>query len=142
MSFNNRIKKEKLIYFSTEIISEIFKISLISYLFFYLIESFKTDFISDYFNLSILLITAILSGIFTVLFKKETDEKEEKQIIRLKDYIFIIILGLIAAGIIYYKIKGLGWLSYIISAISGVIVILLSILLLNETNEDDQRSED
>lgn len=140
--FSQINKKEAYWWLTKEIISEIFKISLISYLVFYLIESFKTGFITDYFELNILLIITILTGIFTVLFKKEADEKKEKQIIRPKDYIFIIILGLVAAGIIYYKIKGLGWLSYVISVISGVIIILLSILLLNEPEEDDSRSED
>lgn len=134
-------KKEIYWWMFKEIISEIFKISLISYLVFYLIESFKTGFITDFFDLNILLIITILSGIFTVLFKKEAEEKKEKQIIRPRDYIFIIILGVVATGLIYYKIKEIGWLSYIISIISGVIIILLSILLLNEP-ENDQRSED
>jgi len=123
-----------------EIISEIFKISLISYLVFYLIESFKSGFITDYFNLNILLIITILSGIFTVLVQSE-EEKREPQKIKKRDYIFIVILGVVAAGLIYYKIKGIGWLSYVISIISGIIIILLSILLLNEP-ENDQRRKD
>lgn len=139
--FLKTYKRELCWHLIREIISEIFKVSLISYLIFYLIESFKEGFIIDYFNLNILLTITVLSGIFTVLFKKEAEEKKEKQIIRPRDYIFIIILGLIAAVVIYYKIKGLGWLSYVISIVSGVIIILLSILLINESDEDDSGSE-
>lgn len=140
--FLNVSKKEAIWWLTKEIISEIFKVSLISYLIFYLIESFKAGFIADYFNLNILLIITILSGVFTVLFKKEEESKKEVQKIRKRDYIFIIILGVVATGLIYYKIKEIGWLSYVISPISGIIIILISILLLNEQQENDQGSED
>lgn len=140
--FLNVSKKEAIWWLTKEIISEIFKVSLISYLIFYLIESFKAGFIADYFNLNILLIITILSGVFMVLFKKEEESKKEVQKIRKRDYIFIIILGVVATGLIYYKIKEIGWLSYVISPISGIIIILISILLLNEQQENDQGSED
>lgn len=139
--FLNVNKKEAIWWLTKEIISEIFKVSLISYLLFYLIESFKSGFITDYFDLNILLIITILGGVFTVLFKKE-EPKKKVQKIRKRDYIFIIILGVVATGLIYYKIKEIGWLSYIISSISGIIIILISILLLNENEQNDPRSED
>lgn len=138
--FLNINKKEAILWLIKEIISEIFKISLITYLIFYLIDSFKTGFITDYFNLNLLLIITILSGIFTVIFKKEVEVKKELQKIKKREYIFIIFLGIISAGLIYYKIKSIGRLSYIISIISGIIIILLSILLLNDQQEDDQGS--
>lgn len=140
--FLNINKKEAIWWLTKEIISEIFKVSLISYLIFYLVESFKAGFIADYFDLNILLIITILSGVFTVLFKKEEEAKKEVQKIKKRDYVFIVTLGVVATGLIYYKIKEIGWLSYVISPISGIIIILISILLLNEQQEDDQGSKD
>lgn len=128
-----------------EIVKEVFQISLISYLVFYLIEDFKPGFITNYFNLNIILILTIISGIITVLFEgKESsfetghEEKvpEEKKIKKI-DYLFIVVLGVVAAIIIFFKIKSLGWLAPIISIISGIIIILISILLLWDRGEEE-----
>jgi hypothetical protein len=130
-------KRNNFLWLIQEIIKEIFKISLISYLLFYLVENFKAGFISDYFNLNILLIITIISGVLTVGGKKEVEEREVKKI-KVKDYVFIIVLGAVAAGLIYYSIKEIGKLAYLISIVSGVIVILISILLLNDSFDDEE----
>jgi len=101
---------------------------------FHLIENFKNGFITHYFNLNILLITVIISGVITVSLKREEDEKEIKKI-KKRDYVFIIILGVVAAGVIYYRTKEIGILSYVISVISGIIIILLSILFLTKSEQ-------
>jgi len=130
-------RRNNFLYMTQEIIKEIFKISLISYLLFYLVENFKAGFISDYFSLNILLIITIISGVLTVGGEKEVEEKG-KYSLKVRDYIFIIILGLIAAGLIFYSIKEIGKLAYLISIVSGVIVILISILLLNDSFDDEE----
>lgn len=134
LRLNNR---EDLWWFLRESVNEIFKISLISYLLFYLIDDFKNGFISNYFNLNILLITVIITGVLTVLLKSEKEERENNKI-RRRDYIFIIILGVITAGIIYYRIKEIGKLSFAIAIISGVIIILLSILFIGESSNKEE----
>jgi len=130
-------KRNNFLWLTQEIIKEIFKISLISYLLFYLVENFKAGFISDYFNLNILLIITIISGVLTVGGKKEVEERE-KYSIKIRDYIFIVILGLVAAGLIFYSIKEIGKLAYLISTVSGVIIMLISILLLNNSFDDKE----
>lgn len=132
-------KYEKIYWLAKEAITEIFKISLVSYLIYYLIEDFKTGFISSYFNLNILLWTTIISGVLTVWTRgdESREEKKEPEKIRARDYIFIVLLGLAAMTLIYYKIKTIGWLAYVISPISGIIIILLSILLLNESPDEE-----
>jgi len=67
---------------------------------------------------------------------KREVEKIETITINLKDYIFIAIAGIVGAFIIFYKIENLGWLAYMISALSGILIILLSILMLEEEEED------
>jgi len=130
-------KRNNFLWLIQEIIKEIFKVSLISYLLFYLVENFMTGYITDYFNLNILLIITIISGILTVAGEKEVGEKEERRI-KVKDYIFIIILGLVAAGLIFYNIKEIGKLAYLISIVSGIIIVLISILLLKDSFDDKE----
>lgn len=125
-----------------ESVGEIFKVSLISYLFFYLVDNYKIGYVSNFFNLNILLWITIASGILTTWIRNDepVNEKISKKN-RITDYIFIIILGLVSTALIYYKVMDLGGLAWIISGISGVIIILLSILLLSDDFTDDSKEE-
>ncbi|MBU2235760.1 MAG: hypothetical protein ABIF80_04530 [Patescibacteria group bacterium] len=119
-----------------DIDKQIFEVLLVSYLLFYLLDQILNNIISDYFNLNIILIIVIISGAVMSFpaFSSEKEENKEKQA-GLKDYLFIIGLGIVAAGVIYYKIDLFFWMRLAISIISGMIIILLSILLLYENNE-------
>ena len=125
-----------------ELIAEIFKISLLSYLVFYLIEDFFPGFVSGFFSMNILLGIVVGSGVFTVISQKEESKegegKEAKNKIRARDIVFIVILSIIAGGLIYLKTKSLGGLGLAISIISGIIILLMSILLLTEEEKNDQ----
>ena len=125
-----------------ELIAEIFKISLLSYLIFYLIEDFFPGFVSGFFGINILLGMVGGSGVFTVVSQKEESKegegKEVKNKIRARDIVFIVILSIIAGGLIYIKTKDLGKLGLVISIISGIIILLMSILLLTEEEKNDQ----
>ena len=108
----------------------LFEQLLVSYLLLLLIEEIWPKSVTPYLNMNILLILVIITGAIAVLTQKE----EEKIISKptRKDYLLIGILGLAGAGIIFYKTKEIGWLSYIISAVSGILIILLSCLVINE----------
>lgn len=140
---------EKIRRVATETINDIFRVSLISYLFFYLIESIKAGFVSDYFQLNTLLITAIGSGAITVLIKENQHDRESQYQVsglHIRQYLFLLAVGIVSALFIYYKTKQLGQFAYIISAISGLIIIVLSILLwrdgadIQENDQHDKRS--
>ena len=108
----------------------LFEQLLVSYLLLLLIEEIWTKSVTPYLNMNIVLILVLISGAIAVL-----TQKEEQKIISepaRKDYLLIGILGIAGAGIIFYKTKEIGWLSYIISAISGILIILLSCLVINE----------
>ncbi|MEK7130273.1 MAG: hypothetical protein AAB793_01320 [Patescibacteria group bacterium] len=127
-----------------ELITEIFKISLLSYLLFYLIEDFFPGFVSSFFSMNILLGIVVGSGVFTVVIEKPASESDGevkiKDRIKARDIVFIVILSIIAGGLIYLKTKDLGKLGLAISIISGIIILLMSILLLIE-DDYDKRSE-
>lgn len=130
-----------------ELIVEIFKISLLSYLLFYLIEDFFPGFVSSFFSMNILLGIVMGSGVFTVVSQEPASAKAtagegrvERNEIRARDIVFIVILSIIAGGLIYLKTKDLGKLGLVISIISGIIILLMSILLLIE-DDYDKRSE-
>lgn len=71
-----------------------------------------------------------------VLTGKSEIQKRAREEIKLKDYIFIFGLGIFGAALIFYKTKELGWISYVISLISGLLIILLSIIILKEEKEN------
>lgn len=114
------------------ILNHIFQILLITYLVLLLVEQIWTGVVSLYLNLNYLLIVVIIVGIIDVFSEHFPVNKKETTY---KDYIFIIILGILGFLIIKYKTMQLGWLSWLISIIAGILIILLSILVLEE--EDD-----
>lgn len=111
-------------------IDYIFQFLLIILLFVLLINEFKKI---EFINLNYLLITVLVFGILTIFLRPEI--KRKKQEITKKDYYFIILMGIAGIILIYIKTSSLGWLSYLISIIGGILIILLSILIL----EDDKR---
>ncbi|PIP18052.1 MAG: hypothetical protein COY82_01625 [Parcubacteria group bacterium CG_4_10_14_0_8_um_filter_35_7] len=113
------------------LISDIFKISLGTFIVYFLLEQMKGGFISNYLNLNFLLIFCIISGIITAALHKER-EQEEKRELKLRDYLVIFFLTIITAIVVFFEIRDLGWISYFISFGAAVIIILISDALLRE----------
>ena len=116
---------------NAELISHLFQTLLVTYLILLLIEQIYTGFVSTYLNLNYLLILTIASGIADVFTKKE----KTKQTTTKKDYYLIYALGILGTIIIKFKTNELGYLSWIISIIAGILIILLSHLILEEDEE-------
>ncbi|MCK9568244.1 DUF1616 domain-containing protein [Candidatus Pacearchaeota archaeon] len=112
-----------------EIINYLFQALLITYLILLLIEQVWSASVSLYFNLNYLLIVVIISGVLDV-FSEHPEKKESKP--RWWDYLFIGTLGILGLIIIKFKTGELGWLSWLISIIAGVLIILLSVLVLED----------
>ena len=106
-----------------------------TYLILLLIEQIWTGVVSVYMNLNYLLIIVIIAGIVDVFSEQPLKKKEY---VRNIDYIFIVFLGILGFGIIKYKTIELGWLSWVISVIAGILIILLSLLILEEEDEQTQ----
>ena len=116
--------------YKTEVINHLFQTLLITYLILLLIEEIWKGIISNYLNLNYLLIIVIITGILDVFSEhKENIIKEEPKPL---DYLFVFALGIIGFVIIKLKTVDLGWLSWVISIIAGILIILLSLLILEE----------
>jgi hypothetical protein len=113
---------------NANLVSHIFQTFLVTYLILLLTEQIWTGFVSTYLNLNYLLAIVILSGIIDVF----AEHKPKKQITTKLDYYLIYSLGIIGTIIIKFKTTELGWLSWVISIIAGILIILLSLLILEE----------
>jgi hypothetical protein len=114
---------------------ELFSTLLITYLLLLLAETIWEGRVSAFMNINYLLIIVIISGAISVLTQKE-EKKPEKVELKKKDYLYIASMGIAGTVIIWYKIQDIGMLSYLISIIAGVLIILLSILLFQEDEID------
>jgi len=127
------LKKIKINEKTGEVISYSFQSLLVTYLILLLIEQIWTGFVSTYLNLNYLLIVVIILGILDVFSEHKPIKKEKPT---KKDYIFISLLGILGFIIIKYKTSELGWLSWVISVIAGLLIVLLSLLVLEEDKEE------
>ncbi len=112
-------------------ISYSFQSLLIIYLCLLLVEQIWKKSISSYINLNYFLIPILILGILDVFSEKPLTfgfKRRSKK----SDYFLITVLGILALIIIKYKTASLGWLSWAISLIAGVLIVLLSVLILEE----------
>lgn len=137
--------QEKISWYKNNIIRQIvslaFEVSLISYLFFYLVETLSASFISRFYSLNYHMYLVIIFGVLTVILtsdKKAEGIVQPKTKVKVRDYFFILMLSLISSGIIWFKTKDLGRLSLVIAALSGLIIFFLSLLLMFDKDEDDE----
>lgn len=117
---------------NASLINHLFQTLLVTYLILLMLEQIWTGLVSVYLNLNYLLIVVIIVGVLDVLSEQSQIKKEK---VKKRDYVFILILGILGFIIIKYKTAALGWLSWLISIIAGILIILLSILVLEEEDE-------
>ena len=119
-------------------INTIFQIVLTAFLLMLLVQEFYLP-AKEWLNMNYFLITVIFFGAASVLINKDEGENTVCEPVELteKDYIFIAIAGIAGTVIVWYKIKDIGWVSYLIGVMSGVLIVTLSILMIQESGEDD-----
>lgn len=119
---------------NASLINHLFQTLLITYLVLLLAEQIWTGLVSTYLNLNYLLVIVIISGVLDVFSEHSTiiNKPTTK-----KDYIFVLLLGIAGFLIIKFKTSSLGWLSWLISVIAGILIILLSILILEDDEENN-----
>jgi len=111
-----------------EVINSLFQICLVIFLLLLLASQFRSE-IKEYININYFLVIVIILGIYVFL---RSEKEEKKTVIKKSDYYFIFLCGVVGCLVVWYKIKNLGILSYIISFLSGILIITLSFLLLKE----------
>lgn len=71
-------------------------------------------------------------------FKREVrDSRKSKRGNQIKRLHFYFCFRNFGAALIFYKTKELGWISYVISLVSGLLIILSSIIILKEEKENE-----
>ncbi|MBS3084071.1 hypothetical protein J4423_04670 [Candidatus Pacearchaeota archaeon] len=114
-------------------VNHLFQVLLVTYLVLLLAEELWAGVVSNYLNLNYMLALVIILGILDVF--SEPQIKKQKKATK-KDYLFIIILAIAGFLIIKLKTSSLGWLSWAISIIAGVLIALLSILVLEDNDNE------
>jgi hypothetical protein len=121
-------------------LNELFTVSLVTYLAFYLFDSLVGSFISKQFNMNILLWIVVASGVLSVWCNPSgrgmEDAAPTKNRITWVTVVYIVGLGVVAGLIIYIKTRSLGRMGLLVSGVSALLVIALSLTLLFEEKTD------
>lgn len=121
---DNFNKYEKYFKDFSDFCGKILSILLPVFLIILFIEQFFGNSLERFLNINIILIILIVSGSFYAISTKEKKIEPQKYEIKRKDILFIILLGIIGAVLIWIKIKGYGPISYYISIVSGFFIII------------------
>jgi len=130
-----KLEKNKRVMQFLELNHELFSTLLVTFLLLLLAETVWEGSVSAYMDTNYLLVIVIVSGALSVLTRKE-EEKVEKVELTRKVYLYIGTLGIAGTLIVWYKIQDIGGLAYLISIIAGVLIIMLSLLLFEEDEND------
>jgi len=122
-----------------ELVQTLFAVLLTTYLLLILLETISEGSVSSHINLNYLLIVVIVAGIVAVLTGPKTVEKRRKERLTLRTIFTIACVGIGGAAIVWYKTKEIGWLSYVVSFVSGTLIVLLSVLIWREDEKDESQ---
>jgi len=118
-----------------ELLSYVFEVSLVSFFCFYFVEIFRAGFVNTFFNSFIFLWIAIIAGLLTSIWPLAVPEAKLDKRPNWKDYTWIGLLLLATVGGVWYKTSSAGWLVWVITPLSGLIVLGLSLLVFSEKDK-------
>lgn len=101
-----------------------FQTSLITYLLYYLLESFFPKTISQYFNLSILFWITIGLGILEFI-PKPAAASQGNSAARAFGWLGIAFIGILVTIIVWIGVVSLGWIAFVIAPLTGILVALV-----------------
>ncbi len=111
---SNFIKYKEYIRNLSYFCGKLFSILLTVYLTLLLIEQFFKNPFKQIFNLNVILIMLIVSGLFYFISINEKEIEQQRSKIKRKDILFIILLGIIGYVLIWIRTKEYGPISYYI----------------------------
>jgi predicted membrane channel-forming protein YqfA (hemolysin III family) len=115
----------------------VFQSLLFLFLVVLLLQQFFPLEVASALNINWFMLVVIVIGALSIFFPPKKLEKRIHEKTTKKDYAFIILLGLIGFLLIKIKTAPLGWLSWAISILGGTIIILLSIMVLEEDEQEN-----
>lgn len=111
----------------------LFLITIIIYLLLIVINQLGNKLFKEYLNINIIFIFLLISGMsFLLPIINERDMASKKRNLERVDIFSFIIMGIICSLLVLIKIKNFGAISYIISVITGLIILSLPILLFHD----------
>ncbi len=141
MIFNLTTRQEYVLEHFREIFNDVFKVLLFVFLITLLVREFYPTFINSRININWFMFVVIVFGAISILFppKYKEEKRREQKKLRLIDIIFIVAGGILGGVIIFLKLRDLGWIGYVISALGALIIIILSWLILTEKDEEENK---
>lgn len=124
--------------FAQEVIAEIFKVSLLLYLFFFLIEYFKSGFISVFFNMNVLLGIILISG-FLAMVDAPTHDNPTPQPLGKRGIFMAAAIMVVTALVTYYSVRSLGKFTLVIVPLVSIVSVLIGWLFL--TSDDTKKTD-
>lgn len=122
-------ERNRIIGWCLEMVQTLFPVLLITYLSLILVETIIEGSVSSYINLNHLLIVVIAVGAAAVLSMPGREQRAMSEKPTAKSIVLMIFAGVGGAAIVWYKTQEIGWLSYVISVVSGGLIVLLSMLI-------------
>lgn len=110
--------------------SGVFQWILIIFLLTLLIREFYPDYVDHYVSITYFMIIVIILGAVTILTQREIEPIYQEPTAFEK--VLPIPLGIIGAVLVFLKLKEIGWISYLISGLAGLLIIFLSYMLFEE----------
>ncbi|MFH1187884.1 MAG: hypothetical protein V1688_03420 [bacterium] len=109
---------------------DVFTVSMISFVALFLLELIKPKFVIAYINLNCVLLLCLMTGIFTVLFEKQTQAEENNVNNPNKDARgVLLVLSIITFVFIMFFTYDLGMWGVLISFGGGMVAFLLGLTL-------------
>lgn len=122
----------KTISYLSELCSGLFNSLLLTFLLLLLIDNIWNNSVSRNLNLNYLMVVVFIFGIIS-LYSNRT-ETGETTVATKKEYITTAGIGILGMIIIWSKINYMGFISYPIAIISGILIVLLSFLMLEDND--------
>jgi hypothetical protein len=107
----------------------VFQIFLLSFLLITLIRQYIE--FAEFINPTYLLLAVVFFGVLSFIYPPGEDVFRKNKPVK-KDYYLAVFLGIAGTLLVGYKVQGLGTIGYFISIVSGLLIILLSVLILEE----------
>jgi len=122
------------------ILNAVFQVLLAAFLSTLLLNEFYPKVVSQWVDLTYFMIIVMIFGAASIWAAPKTAELKQREKAGFKDYVLAVAAGIIGAVIIWFKINGIGWLAYLVSGTGGLLIILMSILLLEDENDENKNA--
>jgi len=134
-------EKNRFIRWGLKLVQDLFPVLLLTFLLLTLAETIFEGSINHYINLNQLLTIVIVVGVIALLTAPSKPKIIRRERLTAKGTFIIICAGLTGATVVWYKTQEIGWLAYVISAVSGGIIVLLSMLVWRGDEGEENEGE-